>query len=117
MASLMLVSSAASSLNVFVKETVSADAVSSSERMLPPGNLSFDEIKEVTEEFYEKNAKNQRATSLAVITPEETVYEGYFGFEDNAKTNPVNEDTVIEWGSVTKLVTWVSVMQLVEQGI
>jgi len=116
MASLMLVSSAASSLNVFVIETVSADAVSSSERMLPSGNLSFDEIKEVTEEFYEKNAKNQRATSLAVITPEETVYEGYFGFEDNAKTNPVNEDTVIEWGSVTKLVTWVSVMQLAEQG-
>lgn len=44
------------------------------------------------------------------------IYEGYYGYSDIENKTLVNEKTVYEWGSVSKLLVWVSAMQLKEQG-
>ena len=40
---------------------------------------------------------------------------GYYGYADKENNIKVDKDTVFEWGSASKLMVWVSVMQLVEQ--
>ncbi|MGL4820440.1 MAG: serine hydrolase domain-containing protein, partial [Bacilli bacterium] len=54
----------------------------------------------------------------AVITMKDDVmtHEGYYGYANVAKRSVVDERTVFQWGSVSKLLVWSSVMQLVEQG-
>lgn len=42
--------------------------------------------------------------------------ESYFGFADREAGLAVTEETVFDWGSITKLTVWISAMQLWEQG-
>lgn len=51
-----------------------------------------------------------------VFCGDEIVYEGYFGETDRERHIPCDEDSVFEWGSISKTMTWVSAMQLWEQG-
>lgn len=53
---------------------------------------------------------------VSVFTKDETIYSDYVGYADKEAQIAVDENTVMEWGSVTKLLVWVSVMQLWEQG-
>lgn len=39
-----------------------------------------------------------------------------YGYADVEQQIPVSPDTVMEWGSISKLAVWTSVMQLAEQG-
>jgi hypothetical protein len=54
--------------------------------------------------------------SVSVFDTSEVIYSGYFGYADKENGVAVDQDTVMEWGSATKLLVWVSVMQLWEQG-
>lgn len=56
------------------------------------------------------------AVSVAVVNEGGTVFNKAYGFADVEHKTAANTDTVFEWGSVTKLLVWTSVMQLVEQG-
>lgn len=50
-----------------------------------------------------------------VIDEDEIIYK-MIGYADIEEQIPVNEDTVFEWGSVSKILIWISVLQLVETG-
>ncbi|MBR1692590.1 MAG: beta-lactamase family protein, partial [Lachnospiraceae bacterium] len=54
--------------------------------------------------------------AVSVFDKEKSLYTNYFGYADKEAGIAVDHDMVIEWGSVTKLLVWVSVMQLWEQG-
>lgn len=56
------------------------------------------------------------AVSVAVVKNGETIFDKAYGFADVERQTAADMDTVFEWGSVTKLLVWTSVMQLVEQG-
>ena len=81
-----------------------------------PSGTKYNEIGSVIESFYKENESNAPGLATAVFTPDEVIYEGYFGYQNSKKTAPLNENTVIEWGSVSKTTIWISVMQLAEQG-
>ena len=51
-----------------------------------------------------------------VFCDDEIIYEGYFGETDREAHIACDEDSVFEWGSISKTMTWVSAMQLWEQG-
>ena len=55
--------------------------------------------------------------SVAVFDAENIRYQNCFGYADLEKQLPVREDTVFEWGSATKLLVWVRVMQIWEAGM
>lgn len=46
----------------------------------------------------------------------EIIFNTSYGYADVGNQIKVTNDAVLEWGSVTKLLVWTSVMQLVEQG-
>ena len=66
--------------------------------------------------FYEDHKDTAAGMMVGVFDKNGTIYEGYYGYSNIAEGIKVDEDTVIDWGSTTKTMVWVSVMQLWEQG-
>ena len=54
--------------------------------------------------------------SVVVVKDGEILLSRSYGYADVANAVPVDEDTVFPWASITKLLVWTSVMQLVERG-
>lgn len=86
-----------------------------SDRVTPSG-LDFEEVGSEIEEWAEENPDAYVSFSTAVICKDEIVYQGAFGYADRENGIVADEDTVYEWGSTTKTLVWVSVMQLWERG-
>ncbi|MCL1965044.1 MAG: beta-lactamase family protein [Firmicutes bacterium] len=66
--------------------------------------------------YVERHKETTAAMSAVVFTKEDVLLEAFYGYANLADKTSNDADTVMEWGSVTKLLVWVSVMQLVEQG-
>ncbi len=85
------------------------------EKTLPSGKKES-ELSSLIEGFWKDHESTAAGMAAAVFNSDEELYAGYFGCVNKEKNLPVTEDSVIEWGSVSKLTVWVSVMQLSEQG-
>ncbi|MBQ7492116.1 MAG: beta-lactamase family protein [Clostridia bacterium] len=68
------------------------------------------------EAYVQEHEDTLAGMAVSVFDADAVEYEDYFGFADREAGVPVTEDTVFDWGSVTKLTVWISVMQLWEQG-
>lgn len=53
---------------------------------------------------------------MGIFQGDNVLYIGYFGYSDVENKIPVDENSVYEWGSISKTLIWVSAMQLWEQG-
>lgn len=69
------------------------------------------------EEFYEAHIDSTAGTSIVISNNQGVIYKGNYGYYDYENKLPVDNDTVFEWGSVSKLLVWTSVMQLYEHNI
>ncbi len=54
--------------------------------------------------------------AVGVFRGDKILYTNYYGATDRANNKAVDSDSVFEWGSISKTLIWVSVMQLKEQG-
>ena len=104
-------------LMVFVLVLCSVSAASAKEGMLTPSGIPYDELKDRVDEYATKYIGTSTAGANVLIVKDGEIFMntsyGYADVENQIKVTP---DTVFEWGSVTKLLVWTSVMQLVEQG-
>jgi len=75
------------------------------------------ELLAAIEQFVQQNSDTTAAMSLSVFTDQEVLLEQSHGYIDIAESINNTADSVFEWGSVTKLLLSVSVMQLAEQGL
>jgi len=75
------------------------------------------ELQTTIEQFVEENADTTAAMSLSVFTYQDILFEQSFGYINIAESIANTPEAVFEWGSVTKLLLAVSVMQLAEQGL
>ena len=66
--------------------------------------------------FYEDHKDTAAGMMVGVFDKNGTIYEGYYGYSNIAEGIKADENTVIDWGSTTKTMVWVSVMQLWERG-
>ncbi len=80
-------------------------------------NVNFNDIEQRIETYVAEHKDTTAGMSVAVFSATETIYRNSFGYSDIENKVPVTENTVMEWGSVSKLLVWVSVMQLVEQKV
>ena len=56
------------------------------------------------------------SAEIGVFVGKDVVYTGYYGYTDAENGILADENSVYEWGSITKTFIWVSAMQLWEQG-
>lgn len=66
-------------------------------------------------DFVKDHEETMAAMEVAVFDREKVLYRGYFGDADKENGLAAGSETVFEWGSATKLLVWVSVMQLWER--
>ena len=97
--------------------TASANA---SETVLPSG-ITVGEFEQKLTDFAAESDKYMNApeyisAAVGVFQGEDVLYTGYFGEVNRAEHIKADENAVYEWGSISKTLIWVSVMQLWEQG-
>lgn len=81
-----------------------------------PSGTADDAIGAQLDDFLSRYQTNHAAVATTVFRGEQDVYTRYFGYLDTDGTRPLTADSVLEWGSTTKLTVWVSAMQLVVAG-
>ena len=92
-----------------------ATALAKESQKLPSG-IERDQISQKIQDYVKEHEKTTAGMVTAVFDKDGTIYQGNFGYMDKEKGIKADDDSVFEWGSVTKLTVWVSVMQLWEQG-
>ena len=65
---------------------------------------------------HEVETKHLPAFSISLVDRDRVVWAEGFGFQDAAKKLPATAETVYRVGSVSKLLTDIAVLQLVEEG-
>lgn len=86
------------------------------EEQVMPSGAAYSEIASLVEDYVDEHKETTVGMSVAVYDENGTIYKNCFGYADKENGNEVEEDTVFEWGSVSKIFIWISAMQLVEQG-
>ena len=100
---------------VTVLAGASASAFAAEEQT--PSGIPYDELGSRIEQWAEENPDQYPSFAVAVVDGDGLIYSGAFGYinaEEGTEATP--DDTVYEWGSCSKTMIWVSVMQLWEQG-
>ena len=83
---------------------------------ITPTGITFDSIGTEIENLAKENEGDYASFATAVFNGEEVLYSGHFGYIDRENQIVADENTVYEWGSISKMLVRVSVMQLHEQG-
>lgn len=72
-------------------------------------------IPQLIDEYIAKHADTTASVGITIFEGEQDIYSTHFGYANIKEQRVSDAETVYAWGSVTKLLTWVSVMQLAEQ--
>lgn len=84
---------------------------------ITPSGIPYSELQQRIDDYVDDYiGKTTVGAAVAIVKDGELIINSSYGFADLEKQQKVEEDTVFEWGSATKLLVWTSVMQLVEQG-
>mgnify|MGYP001001375196 CR=1 FL=1 len=83
-----------------------------------PSGIPLSEVEGFVDGYVEDYiGKTVPGAAIVVLKDNQVVLSKGYGYADIEKKIEVNpENTVFEWGSISKLFVWTSVMQLVEQG-
>lgn len=79
-----------------------------------PSGIEKENIGSEIESFVEAHRETTAGMAVSVFDQTSVIYQNYFGHADIANGIAVDRDT---GGSATKLLVWVSAMQLVERGL
>ena len=83
-----------------------------------PSGISGEEIEKVCDEQFQPHiGKDVAGVGIAMVKDGRIVFEKGYGYQDIENQIPYDpEKTVVEIGSVSKLFTWTSAMQMAEKG-
>lgn len=82
---------------------------------LTPSGISYDDIGTEIDAYVKEYETGLVSVGTCVFDESGIIYEGYYGYSDIENEKLADEETVYDWGSTSKLLVWVSVMQLKEQ--
>ncbi|MCU9614912.1 beta-lactamase family protein [Caldibacillus lycopersici] len=100
------------SLSLFTPRAFSADETTT------PSGIPMEDLEKFIDDYVADYIGYTAAgASIVVVKDQEIVFSKGYGYGDIANGIPMEANTsILEWGSITKLMVWTSVMQLVEQG-
>ena len=76
----------------------------------------YSEVEAGIDQYTDEHSEDLSGMAVSVFDDEGIVCEKYYGYADRENAQTVDENTVFEWGSSSKTLVWVSVMQQIEQG-
>lgn len=82
-----------------------------------PSGIAYSEIGKSIEEYVKKHETDLASFSAAAFDRNGIITVGRYGYADIENGVKVDENTVYEWGSTSKTLIWVSIMQLYERGL
>ncbi|MBN1776100.1 MAG: beta-lactamase family protein [Clostridiales bacterium] len=97
-------------------ENEQADEVSDPAEAVTPSGIPYVDLPGAMDAFVDEQAATFASLSVEVFRGNETIYSRQAGYADIGSKVAADGNTVYEWASVSKLLIWVSVMQLFEQG-
>lgn len=100
---------------MIVSIMVQPGEVNAVEQSLPSG-VERVQLEEKIDEYVANHQDTTTGMAVAVFDSTVELMKKYYGYVDMENQIAVASDSVFEWGSTTKLLVWVSVMQLYEQG-
>lgn len=94
--------------------------VKAQEETVLPSGLGLYEVRLLLDEEINENMKGMTTSvsggAVRISVEDECVYNTDFGFADRENNLLVSDETVFEWGSVSYILVWISVLQLAEDG-
>lgn len=81
-----------------------------------PSGTAYEEIGSRIEAYVKEHEETSAAMAVEVFDRNGEIYQNCFGYVDLENQKPTEQESVFEWGSATKTLVWISVMQLAEQG-
>ena len=95
----------------FISSTVFAEVKNT------PSGIEYSKLKNTIDSYSKEYIGNTTAgAAVAVLQNDEIVVKSNYGYSDIKNKISVSDNAIFEWGSTSKLLIWVSAMQLVEQG-
>lgn len=81
-----------------------------------PSGLSYGDLPDAIDRYVKNHEETTCGMNVIIYDRDGTIYRRAFGYMDKENSLKSELDTVYEWGSISKLLVWVSVMQLHEAG-
>ncbi|WP_149846457.1 serine hydrolase domain-containing protein [Paenibacillus sp. 37] len=81
-----------------------------------PSRIPLSMLEETIDAYVASYEKYTAAVSVVAIKDGETIVNKAYGYADIENQRKADNSTVFEWASISKLLVYTSVMQLVEQG-
>ena len=81
-----------------------------------PSGIAYSDLEKQIEDYIEVRKETTSSVSVTVFDGTDDIASVIYG-DANTKDNiKADKDTVYEWGSISKMLVWTSVMQIYEQG-
>ncbi len=93
-----------------------AGTVGAQSEFVTPSGMDETALTAAVDKLIQENESTTAGAAFSVFRNDQTILERYVGEADLENAVPVSEETVFEWGSATKMLVWVSALQLWEQG-
>lgn len=81
-----------------------------------PSGIAYMELGKEIDGYIDVRKDTTSSVSIAYFNETENIASVIYGKANAAENIKANEETVYEWGSISKVLVWTSVMQLYEQG-
>lgn len=81
-----------------------------------PSGIDYSKLKEQIEDYIDVRKETTSSVSVTVFNERSDIATVIYGDANTRDGIQADENTVYEWGSVSKMLVWTSVMQLWEQG-
>lgn len=78
--------------------------------------FTADTLSDEIDGYVQQNEETNAGVIISLFESDDVIFQGNYGYKDIENGLEVDDNTVFEWGSITKLLVWVSVMQLWENG-
>lgn len=81
-----------------------------------PSGIAYSDLEKQIEDYIEVRKETTSSVSITVFSGTNDIASVIYGDANTKENIKANEDTVYEWGAISKMLVWTSVMQLYEQG-
>ena len=92
--------------------TTTASAAAAENMGETPSGIAYTKLEEEIDKYIDVRKDTTSSVSIAYFNETENIASVIYGDANTAENIKADEETVYEWGSISKVLVWISVMQL-----